>query len=68
LGAVIGAALALGIHDDYESAVAAMTHPKARFMPDHAMQAHYDRRYAIWTRLTQAMDPIWREMAEHEND
>lgn len=65
LGAAIGAALALGIYDDYESAVAAMTHSKARFQPDPVMQAHYDRRYKIWTRLTEAMDPIWREMTEH---
>ena len=30
---------------------------------DPAMRAHYDRRYAIWRRLTEAVDPLWRELA-----
>ena len=64
LGAAIGAALALGVYGDYEAAVAAMTKAKARFSPHPQMQAHYDHRYRTWTRITQVMDPIWREMAE----
>lgn len=63
LGAAIGSALAVGIYSDYEPAVAAMTHPKATFSPEATMQAHYDGRYETWTRITRAMEPIWREMA-----
>ena len=63
LGAAIGAALAVGLHSDYETAVAAMTHAKATFSPDAAMQAHYNRRYVTWTHITRAMEPVWREMA-----
>ena len=66
LGAAIGAAIAVGIYDDYETAVAAMSRPKASFAPNPAMQEHYDRRYAMWTRITQAMDPIWRALAEQQ--
>jgi L-xylulokinase len=64
LGAAIGAALAIGLYSDYEAAVAAMARPKATFAPNPMMQAHYNRRYALWTRLTQAMDPIWRQLAD----
>lgn len=63
LGAAIGAALALGLHADYEAAVAAMTQARARFAPDAGMRAHYDKRYETWTRITRAMEPVWREMA-----
>ena len=69
LGAAIAAAVGTGIHPDVEAAVAAMTRPAHCFSHDPAMRAHYDRRYAIWTRLTAALDPLWRALeakAAHE--
>ena len=62
LGAAVGAAIAAGLYPDYETAVASMTRPKSTFVPDRALRQHYDRRYAMWTRLTVAMEPFWREL------
>jgi L-xylulokinase len=63
LGAVMGAAIAIGLYADYNSAVSAMSRPKSTFVPNSAMRQHYDRRYARWTRLTAAMEPIWLELS-----
>jgi len=64
LGAAIAASIGAGLHADETAAVAAMTRPAAWFAPDPSMSAHYDRRYDLWTRLTQALDPLWRELDE----
>ncbi|RST85361.1 carbohydrate kinase [Aquibium carbonis] len=63
LGAAIAASIAAGIHADEIDAVAAMTRPARAFRPDADLRAHYDRRYSIWTRMTDAIDPFWRELA-----
>ncbi|MBL8583088.1 MAG: carbohydrate kinase [Rhizobiaceae bacterium] len=63
LGAAIAAAVGAGLYADEAAAAAAMTRPAHTLSPDPAMRRHYNRRYAIWTRLTQAMDPFWRELA-----
>lgn len=68
LGAAIAASVGAGIYPDEVAAVRAMTRPARRFVPNPAMRAHYDRRYAIWTRLTQAVDPLWRELGERKTD
>jgi L-xylulokinase len=58
----MGAAIAVGLFLSYETAVSSMTRPKPTFVPDAAMRQHYDRRYAIWTRLTAAMEPFWLDL------
>ncbi|WP_187972650.1 FGGY-family carbohydrate kinase [Aquibium microcysteis] len=63
LGAAIAAAIGAGLYPDEAAAVAAMTRPARTYVPDPAMRAHYDRRYAIWSRWTEAMEPLWRAMA-----
>jgi L-xylulokinase len=68
LGAAIAAAVGAGLHPDEAAAVLAMTRPASSFSPDPAMRAHYDRRYAIWTRLTEAVGPLWRELGTRETD
>ena len=62
LGAAMGAAIAVGLYPSYETAVSSMTRPKSTFVPDAAMRQHYDRRYAVWTRLTAAMEPFWLDL------
>lgn len=64
LGAAIAAAVAAGLYADEAAAVAGMTRAARTFAPDPAMTAHYDRRYAIWSRLARTLDPLWRELAE----
>lgn len=66
LGAAMAAAIGVRLYPNEAEAVAAMARPAQSFAPDPAMQAHYDRRYAIWTRLTEAVDPLWRELASLE--
>jgi L-xylulokinase len=62
LGAAMGAAIAVGLYPSYETAVSSMMRPKSTFEPDVTMRQHYDRRYAIWTRLTAAMEPFWLDL------
>lgn len=62
LGAAMAAAVGAGVYRDEPSAVAGMTRIKRTCEPDSGMRAHYDRRYDIWTRLTRAVDPLWREL------
>lgn len=59
LGAAIGASVATGLFESYESAIAAMTRPSGRFEPAPDMRDHYDRRYALYQKLGAAMDEIW---------
>jgi L-xylulokinase len=59
LGAAIGAGTGAGLFADYEAGVAQMTRSKAAYGPDPAMQAHYDRRYARYLQLTEALRPLW---------
>jgi L-xylulokinase len=66
LGAAMAAAIGAGVYPNEVAAVAAMARPARAFTPDPAMRAHYDRRYAIWRRLTQAVDPLWQELASPE--
>lgn len=63
LGAAMAAAIGVRLYSNEAEAVAAMTRPAGAFSPDLAMRAHYDRRYAIWRRLTEAVDPLWRDLA-----
>lgn len=63
LGAAIGAAVAAGLHDDLETAVAAMSRSRSHLAPDAAMQAHYEARYHRFTAVREAMRPLWAEDA-----
>ncbi|MBE2276107.1 MAG: carbohydrate kinase [Rhodobacteraceae bacterium] len=64
LGAAIAAAVGTGLYPDEEAAVAEMTEVKARLAPDPDRRALHDRRFAVWSRLTSAMEPFWADLAE----
>lgn len=68
LGAAIAAAVGAGMFSCEAEAARAMVRPSRRLDPDPSRRAHYDRRYGIWSRLTRAMDPIWRELAAEVSD
>lgn len=59
LGAAIGAAVAVGIHPDFETAVSTMTRIERRHVPDPDMHNHYERRYALYGKLTDRMRDFW---------
>ncbi len=62
LGAAIGAGLGAGIFASYEAGVSAMTRVKRIHEPDPVMCRHFDRRYALYGRLTEALQPFWEEL------
>ena len=64
LGGAIAAAVGTGHHPSEEAAVAAMTRVRAKLLPDPRLQALHDRRFAVWSRLTAAMEPFWADLAE----
>jgi L-xylulokinase len=62
LGGAIAAAVGIGLHADVDVAVAAMTTQGTTLQPDPAQGALHDRRFAVWQRLTHAMEPIWADL------
>ena len=63
LGGAIAAAVGIGLCADEEAAVVAMTTQRAVLLPDPERKAMIDRRYAVWQRLTSAMEPFWADLA-----
>lgn len=63
LGAAIAAGVGVGIFADLEGGVSAMARPGATYAADATMTAHYAERYRTFGRITEAMKPIWAEMA-----
>ncbi len=59
LGAAIGAAVAVGLHPDLETAVSAMTRMARNHQPDQALRQHYERRYGLYGELTERMRGFW---------
>jgi L-xylulokinase len=68
LGGAIAAAVGIGMHPDELAAVAAMTTERAVLTPDPARRALHDRRFAVWQRLTVAMEPFWADLAGLQDD
>lgn len=64
LGGAIAAAVGVGLCADEEAAVAQMTRPRADLVPDPQRKALYDRRFAVWQRMTAAMEPFWADLTE----
>jgi sugar (pentulose or hexulose) kinase len=63
LGAAIIAAVGLGLHEDYASAVAAMTRPGARFVPQAEHAALYDALYRqVYRRMYGRLAPLYRRL------
>jgi L-xylulokinase len=63
LGGAIAAAVGAGIYPSEEAATASMTQRRATLTPDPARRALHDRRFAVWSRLTAAMEPFWADLA-----
>ncbi len=63
LGAAIVASVAVGLHRDLETAVAAMTRVKERIEPDPARVETMERRYRAFLRLRTALEPVWGDIA-----
>lgn len=64
LGGAIAAAVGTGLYASEEAAVAAMTTQRAVLLPDPDRKSLHDRRFAVWQRMTAAMEPFWAELAD----
>ena len=63
LGAAINAAVGLGVHPDYASAVAAMTRPGQQFSPDPDAAALYDQLYRqVYSDLYPRLQPLYQRI------
>ncbi|MFT6675142.1 MAG: L-xylulokinase [Sulfitobacter sp.] len=62
LGAAIGAGVATGEFEDYETAIAAMTRPARKCIPDPSKTVFYTKRYAAWLDLGARMRGFWSSL------
>ncbi len=65
LGAAIDAAVGLGLHGDFETAVAEMTHVGQVFEPDSERQAMYDQLYnEVYLQMYRRLRPLYERIRE----
>lgn len=63
LGAAMDAAVGMGIHPDFASAVRAMTHPGETFTPNAKHHATYDQLYReIYLQMYKQLQPFYRKI------
>ena len=62
LGCAIAAATATGAYGSLKEACAAMCPIGRRVEPNPEAGAHYDRRYALYRRINDCLDPLWDEL------
>ena len=63
LGAAIDAAVGVGLHPDFPSAIAAMTHPGETFEPDSQVQSRYDALYhGVYKKMYKQLQPLYKNM------
>jgi len=63
LGAAIAAGTGVGLFADFTQGANAMVRVDRHYEPNGALAAHYDRRYALYKDITEAMTPLWRRLA-----
>ena len=62
LGCAISAAAATGAYPTLAEAAAAMCPVGRRAEPDRVAHAAYDRRYRLYARILECLDPLWDDM------
>ena len=62
LGCAIAAAAATGSYPTLAEAAEAMCPTGARVEPDMKAHAAYDRRYQMYKRIIECLDPLWDDM------
>ncbi|MDA8137351.1 MAG: FGGY-family carbohydrate kinase [Desulfobacteraceae bacterium] len=63
LGAAIDAAVGLGLHSDFTSAVQAMTHTGRLFEPDPVQQRQYERLYhEVYKQMYKRLRPLYERI------
>ena len=59
LGCAMAASVAAGVHSDYAEAAASMVRLSEPVGPDPAAAAVYERKYATWRAVVEALDGVW---------
>ena len=68
LGAAMIGAVGLGLHPDFETALAQMTRPGDRFEPNLAAHALYNKLYKrVYTQVYPKLDRLYRQLDEIYN-
>jgi L-xylulokinase len=65
LGCAITAAVAVGTYGDLNEAASKMTSIKAVFLPDEKNVAAYQRKYALYLKVINALDDVWPEIQQN---
>ncbi len=63
IGAAICAAVGIGTHPDFETAVNAMTRPGDLFTPNRPASRHYDELMSIYAGLSEFTDPLFERLS-----
>ncbi len=66
LGAAIAAGTGVGLFADFTEGANAMVRVERHYRPNGALAAHYNRRYALYKDITEAMTPLWRRLSANE--
>ena len=66
LGCAIGAAAAAGEYAQIREAAEAMVSVGRRVLPDPGKKEIYDRKYRLYLRAIECLDPLWDEMQRME--
>lgn len=61
-GAAIVAAIAVGDQPDIQSALSSMTSLSAPVMPNEKFFETYDRKYAMYKKIIESLDPVWEDL------
>jgi L-xylulokinase len=67
LGAAIAAGTGVGLFADFTEGANAMVRVERHYRPNGALAAHYERRYALYKDITEAMTPLWRRLSARES-
>jgi L-xylulokinase len=62
LGAAMAAAVAAGVYPDLKAAARKMMKIGARFEPDPATSAIYQKKYASYRKVSAALEGVWKEL------
>lgn len=62
LGAAMTAGVTAGLFRDFEEAALHMSHFKSTAYPDPLKTKIYDRKYAVYKKCCEALNPVWPEM------
>ncbi|WP_087005684.1 FGGY-family carbohydrate kinase [Rhizobium sullae] len=65
LGAAIAAGTGVGLFADFTEGADAMVRVDRHYRPNDALAAHYNRRYALYKDIADAMTPLWRRLSGH---